>query len=479
MASASNDQKLRNFLLAQSPVWLSERLLSAAADDPVLLAALQAAASGSDGAQAVRRELDRAIWVDEYVEWEEAATYVYGVNRALELLGGLIRNGHPDQVVELAEHAMDLLEQAVERVQDDGDTHGCLVWAREIHMQACAASNPDPTALAQRLFTRATTEEWGVFANVVADYADVLGPAGVATLHGLINEELQRLPRLGAGANADVHHSTILGLAEQAAKADGVDAVVDVLARDLCSARRFERICQELMAAGRADQALEWARRGLAELQGRIDHGLGDLRRLAASLHAQTGHHGEAVELAWQDFAVVPSVEGYQRLREYGEADGNWGRWRERALDELRKQPPLAMPAVPNRGPTKVYDWPRPMGHSVLVNVLLWEGDVHAAWDAAYDGGCVEGVWLAVARQRAQEHPRDAIPVFSRQVEAAVEVTKRDGYERAVSLLTEVSGCYERVGASAEFADYVRSLRAAHRRKRTFIAALDAARLPG
>jgi uncharacterized Zn finger protein len=86
---------------------------------------------------------------------------------------------------------------------------------------------------------------------------------------------------------------------------------------------------------------------------------------------------------------------------------------------------------------------------------------------------------LTLARQWAQEHPRDAIPVFCRQVEAAVAVTKREGYEQAVSLLTEVRGCYERVGASAEFAEYVRSLRAAHRRKRNFIATLDAARLPG
>ncbi|MGH3897186.1 MAG: hypothetical protein ACRDTA_02830, partial [Pseudonocardiaceae bacterium] len=87
-------------------------------------------------------------------------------------------------------------------------------------------------------------------------------------------------------------------------------------------------------------------------------------------------------------------------------------------------------------------------------------------------------VWLALARQRAQQHPRDAIPVFCRQVETAVEVAKRGGYEQVVSLLTEVSECYQRVGASAEFADYVRSLRAAHRRKRNFITALDAAQLP-
>ncbi len=475
MASASGDQKLRDFLLAQSPAWLAERLLGAAEGDPVLLAALQVAASGSDGAQVVLRELDRAIWVADFVEWEDASTYIAGVERALELLEDLIRDGYPDDAIELTEHAMDLLEESMGQVHDDGEMHGCLVFSQEIHLRACAAGKPDPTALAQRLFTRATADEWGVFADVVADYGDALGPAGVATLRGLITEELQQLPRLVAGASADGCHFTILQLAERAARADGVDAVVDVLARDLRSARRYEQICQELTAAGRFEQALEWARRGLAELQGRIDHGLPDLRRLAASLHAQLGRHGEAVELAWQDFVVGPSVEGYQRLREYGEADGSWGRWRERALDELRKQPALATPPPPSKG----YEWPRPMGHSVLVNVLLWEGDVQAAWEAAHDGGCVEGVWLALARQRAQQHPADAIPVFCRQVEAAVEVTKRDGYERAVSLLTEVSGCYERVGASAEFAEYVRSLRATHRRKRNFIAALDAARLPG
>ncbi len=65
MASASSDQKLRDFLLAQSPVWLTDRLLSTAAGDPVLLAGLQVAASGADGAQIMRRELDRAISVDE------------------------------------------------------------------------------------------------------------------------------------------------------------------------------------------------------------------------------------------------------------------------------------------------------------------------------------------------------------------------------------------------------------------------------
>lgn len=82
----------------------------------------------------MRRELERAIRVDEYVEWDESATYVFEVNQALELLADLIRDGDPDQAIELAEHAMDLLERAVECVQDDGDA-----WP---HRRGVAAAAP-------------------------------------------------------------------------------------------------------------------------------------------------------------------------------------------------------------------------------------------------------------------------------------------------------------------------------------------------
>lgn len=45
----------------------------------------------------------------------------------------------------------------------------------------------------------------------------------------------------------------ILALAERAAQADGVDAVVDVIAKDFSSAHRFERVCRELGSAGRVE----------------------------------------------------------------------------------------------------------------------------------------------------------------------------------------------------------------------------------
>lgn len=68
----SIDRKLRGFLLTRSPAWLTDRLLG-----------LSHARSRADGRVAcrgcwlgpcavVRRELDRALRVDDGVEWEDA-----------------------------------------------------------------------------------------------------------------------------------------------------------------------------------------------------------------------------------------------------------------------------------------------------------------------------------------------------------------------------------------------------------------------
>ncbi|MCC5581016.1 SEC-C domain-containing protein [Microtetraspora sp. AC03309] len=70
-----------------------------------LLAELRAAAAGADSVELVRRELDRAIFVPGFVDEDEVATYAAGIDRALELLAGLIDSGHATQAAELAQHA--------------------------------------------------------------------------------------------------------------------------------------------------------------------------------------------------------------------------------------------------------------------------------------------------------------------------------------------------------------------------------------
>jgi hypothetical protein len=88
-----------------------------------------------------------------------------------------------------------------------------------------------------------------------------------------------------------------------------------VLARDLQSARQYTRICEELISAGRDQQALGWARQGLKERGSERDHGLSDLRVITISLCGSLGETKEAVELTWEEFAATPSPEAYQHAR--------------------------------------------------------------------------------------------------------------------------------------------------------------------
>ena len=470
--SRSTVAALQEFLAAQSPLWLAERLLAAAKRDPALLTELEVAAAGGSGVDVVRRELDRVLWVVDFVDEEDAPTYVAEADRALGLLNKLISDGVTDGIVELAEHAMDLLADAVGKVQDEGEAHASLSWAQEIHLRAVTAARPNRLELAERLFARALADEWGVFTNVVDEYAKPLGAAGRRRLRDLIRQEVSRLPRLGPGQTGDGNRYTVLRLAERAAGREGVDAVVDVLAYSLTSARAFARICEELTTAGRPEQALEWAERGLRECGGgQVDHGLGELRRLAIGLYATLGRDRDALELAWHDFEADPSLGRYQRLHELAQADESWPGWRDRALTVLRAQPRLGK-GQPPIGPY------RPSGHSTLVHVLLWEDDVDAAWRAAQDGGCAEGLWLSLARRRAERHPADAVPVLRRHVDAAIASANREGYARAAGLLAELGTYHDRLGTSAEFAGEVRAVRKANSRRRNLLAALDAAGLP-
>lgn len=448
---------LREFLAGQSPAWLADQLMRAAGHDRVLLAELRSAVSGKNGAETVRRELDRAIFVSGFVDEDEVGTYIAGVDRALEMLPGLIDSGHAGEAAELAQHALRLMHESAESVNYEWELEACAGFAQELHRQACLAADADRRALAEWLFDVAAKDEYGLFHNAVADYTQVLGEPGMARLRELID---------AAMATGDRYR--LLPMAEQAARPLGVDAVVDVLAADLKVARHYTRICEELISAGRDQQALEWARRGLTERGNERDQGLGELRVITISLCGRLGKTTEAVELAWEEFAATPSLEAYQRLCEHATTEGTWSSWRDRALGVLNAQPRIGE-IVP------VPDGYRPPGHSTLIHVLLWEGDEEAAWRAAQQGGCADGLWLELARRRASTHPADAVTVFRQQIEASAALTKRDGYDRALSLLAELRTCHERMDTLDQFEGYVTRLMDANSRKHSFTARLKTA----
>lgn len=463
------EPELREFLLTQDPAWLTDELLRAAQTDPLLHARLAVAAGEqADDAyddRALRTHLERAIQIRDFVDYHGAYTYFRDVEEALTEVAKLIDQGFADPARTLAEYALELLEESAGQIDDsDGGLRGALDRAEGIHLEACSAGAPDPVRLAQYLAKRALASGYEVFLNALPDYAPVLGPAGLARYRELVEAAWRALPPKQPHVYASGRFTTTFLMERLAECEGGADALIEVLAADVSSGYDVLRIAQRLCQDGRDDAALDWLARGLADFPPDSR-----LRSLAAECHLRAGRRGQACDLLWANFAGAPSLHTYTAL--HAGAAEEFPAWRDRALEVLRREAPTAtrFTALPQLHHT---------GHSTLVEVLLWEGDTEAAWQAATTGGCGDELWLRLARERATTHPGDAIPILLAAADQAIEHKSRSSYQVAAKLLVEANPLFRRCDRQEDFASHLRALRVRHKPKRALREELDRAGLP-
>lgn len=249
-----------------------------------------------------------------------------------------------------------------------------LAWLRP---PAGGAARPDPVKLAERLFRWELTGDWEVFRGSVQRYADVLGEAGLATYRRLAEAEWARIPALGPGdedtTDEDGDRFNVTHMMESLAHAyQDVDMEIAVLSRDLSSAYGFLRIAELCREAGRGDQALDWAERGVRAFPSRTDV---RLREFLADEYLRRSRGDEAMAPIWAEYSGGPTLEGYKLLKQYADRIGAWAAWRPRALDELRRSIEQAMAVEPARAQSRSR-WQQPADGSRLVDILMWEGHV-------------------------------------------------------------------------------------------------------
>ncbi len=436
---------------------LVDLLLDRAAADGLFDARLRASAAsksrGRPDLTSYRQALAAAFETDGYVDYRAAYDYTSGIRSVLDELQLLLDEGHASDVVTLSEYAADLAEGALGYVDDsDGGMSLVAEQLRELHLVACEDARPEPITLARNLFER---ERHGgdleVFYGAVETYADVLGEAGLTEYRRLAQAEWDSLPALGPGDSGRTwssgrFHLTQIMLSIADLSGD-VDAAVEVLAHDQSSAYQFVKIAETLQEAGRHDEALEWALRGLA-LHGYNDHRLVEV---VADEHHRNGHPAEAVDVLWRAFEERTGVETYRRLKTYAERAGLWQDQHGQALGLLRKR------AKDRRD------------HSTLVAVLLLDGEVERAWAEATVGGCRRDQWLELARLREDEHPDDAIPLWREEVTREIAAMSNPSYANAVGLIERIGRLMTAAGRGEEFEPYVAGLASEHKRKRNLM----------
>jgi hypothetical protein len=169
-------------------------------------------------------------------------------------------------------------------------------------------------------------------------------------------------------------------------------------------------------------------------------------------------------------FQAERTLENYQALRRAATASGAWPAERGQALDLLREDAHVARAqASSNRASRASWAWG---SGPVLIDALLDDGDLDAAWAAAEDGA-PEAQLLRLADASVTARPADALAVYRRAIGPLRSLTGDRVYQRIATLLLSARACHEALGTTDEFRRYVALLRTDQKRKRNLMRILD------
>ncbi len=459
-------EELRAFLEGQDKPRLVEWLLEAANRDRATQEHLLLTARAGGPASEMKKLITDVTLVRGFLDYDDMpgfARRAHGMIDALERLRGA-------DLMELAEYAVERLHQALERCDDSdghmGDLLGRLV---ELHARASGEARPEPAAFARWLFERQTRDEWGTWPGVEA-YLSVLGKAGMAAYARLAWAAWDDLPALEPGDPDRDRWGGRLRIKDIVAKlatlSGDPEARAEVERKDLSSPYAFLRIAEIYHDAGRHDDAMDWAERGLAAFPNNPDWRLLDF---LVEEYFRRDRQDDAMAIAWAQFGRSGGVDGYRKLMERAQRTAEGALWRERALAALRdaaeRQREQFRPLHGRR--------PERPDFTTLVQALLWEKDLDAALAEANAGLCNAHTLVDLARALTPSRPEEAIALYKRALHPIVDLKKNDAYAKAAGIVRAVRDLLQGLDRGAEYAGWLAEVRLAHKPKRNFMKLLD------
>jgi tetratricopeptide (TPR) repeat protein len=435
-------------------------LLEAAATDQELGERLRSAAvraglreAGTDPV-AVEAAVDAALRPVGPLDGPGARLYAEQVGVVVGVLRRILADGGADLVVRLAQQAVERFGAAAVRADDSSGELGAIAEdLAELHLDACREGRPDAAELAGWLAERHLKVDQEDVPFGIDAYAQVLGDSGLDAYSSTLTIVWDQ-PE-AAGSPALAHRLEAL----HAARGD-IDALVAVLAADLRHPSRHLRIAELLAAEGRVAEAVDWAERGLAAAPtGRGPDVL--LLAFLAEHYGAVGRGDEAVARLREQFQRRPDHDAYLALAAAAPPESR-SEQRAWALSELHRR--AARPTTRS--------WENPA--SPLIEFLVADGDLDAAWAAARQYAVPHRALLRLAQLRAATHPADAVPVYRQEIDNQIEEQSRESFRAAVGWIVRLGDLYRQLGTPDEAGRLVAEIRALHHTKGSLMTELDA-----
>jgi hypothetical protein len=400
--------------------------------------------------------VDRLRWDRRRNPYAGRRDYSQAAGRLADRCARLIEAGQAGVAVPVLRNAVDRITTALMYLDDSsGRIGGDLHEIMSLYAQACRAAPPNPKTLAAWL-VKLQCDGPGWPEIRLAEFAPALGERGLAHLASLVEQR-----HAAAEEGSWTQRFAVRDLREQlAGVADDVDRYVAVVAENLTGPHRYRRIAEALRAAGRPEQAVGWARRGLAD--GRSGPYADELRDLLGALLVEVGDHVGAVDERRVEFVRRPTARNWHALSQAATTAGVDPdlAWALSLLQERAAEQPAYV--------------------SELIDVLLAERREDQAWQVglAHFAQLPQHRRAALLELRQAAHPGEVQQPYRQLIEEhLLDSRDKRRYQRAIALLRRLRDAHRATGDLPSFDAYLTDLRTRHKRRPTFLAKLDAARL--
>lgn len=405
-----------------------------------------AAARQSGDLSQLRAEVDRLRTSHRYLGYRESRDWAMKAMPVVEAIAEMVDSSPTAELVALIELTIARVVKVILKADDSNGLIGYV--ARELldlHARACDAGKADPVKLA-RWMVRFRFDDQDFFEVDPVRYANALGELGLAAYR----REIKQRVEAGGGDSFAISYAQ-----ERLAILDGdIEALVEMLGGDLSQPYQFISLAEAMAELGRDDDVLFWAIRGITQSSG---WQVAQLYDLAVEVHLRRGEDQEVLQLRREQHQQMTSSTTYHLLSDAAQVCGMWSTERAAARAVLAK---------------------RDLGG--LVDVLLFDGEAETAWQVLQDHPEWDPDpqrWMHLAEAREASMPSDALEVYLRLVDIQLETTGKAAYVRAVAILKKAAEAARAANSQDEFATHLAALRETHRRRPTFMAVLEKARL--